>query len=214
MQNKLLLATIVIGLGVAAPAHAQSDRGKADQAKAQQIVSTVCAACHGTDGNSSTPANPNLAGQHAAYLTLQLMHFKSGVRANPVMAGMVANLTPSDMQALGAYFAQQQPKPRPAKDPELVSAGRKLYRGGNAASAVPACMACHAPTGVGIPARYPRLSGQYADYTYSQLKAFKSGERGADKEGKDSNGKVMAQIAARMTDQEMRAVAEYASGLH
>ena len=214
MQNKLLLATIVIVLGAAGPATGQNDRGKPDLAKAQQIVSTVCAACHGSDGNSPTPANPSLAGQHAAYLTLQLMHFKSGIRANAVMAGMVANLTPADMQALGAYFSQQQPKGRAAKDPDLVTAGRKLYRGGNAASAVPACAACHAPTGVGIPARYPRLSGQYADYTYSQLKAFKSGERGADKEGKDTNGKVMAQIAARMTDQEMRAVAEYAAGLH
>jgi cytochrome c553 len=214
MRNALLLATISIFLGMGSPAWAQGDRGKPDLAKAQQIVNSVCAACHGADGNSPTPANPNLAGQHAAYLTLQLMHFKSGVRANPVMAGMAASLSPEDMQALGVYFSQQKPKGLAAKDPALVTAGRQLYRGGNSAAHVPACAACHAPTGVGVPVRYPRLSGQYADYSYAQLKAFKTGERGADKAGQDVNGKVMAQIAARMTDEEMHAAAEYAAGLH
>lgn len=214
MRNRLLLATISVFLGTANPAWAQADRGKPDLAKAQQIVNSVCAACHGADGNSPTPANPNLAGQHAAYLTLQLTHFKSGVRANPVMAGMAASLSPEDMQALGVYFSQQTPKGLAAKDSALVTAGRQLYRGGNSAAHVPACAACHAPTGVGIPVRYPRLSGQYADYTYAQLKAFKTGERGADKAGLDVNGKVMAQIAAHMTDEEMRAAAEYATGLH
>jgi len=188
--------------------------GKPDLAKAQQIVNQVCAACHGADGNSPSPANPNLAGQAAQYITLQLQHFKSGVRNSAVMAGMVATLTPEDMRALGAYFAQQKPKASAAKDRNLVLAGQKVYRGGNAATALPACSACHSPTGVGIPSRYPRLSGQHADYTYTQLKAFKAGERGNDKDGTDVNGKVMTQIATRMSDAEMQAVAQYAAGLH
>jgi cytochrome c553 len=188
--------------------------GKPDLAKAQQIVNQVCAACHGADGNSPSPANPNLAGQAAQYITLQLQHFKSGVRNSAVMAGMVATLTPEDMRALGAYFAQQKPKASAAKDRNLVLAGQKVYRGGNAATALPACSACHSPTGVGIPSRYPRLSGQHADYTYTQLKSFKAGERGNDKDGIDVNGKVMTQIATRMSDAEMQAVAQYAAGLH
>ena len=214
MQKLLLLVAATLAFWVTAGASAQTDRGKPDLAKAQQTVNTVCAACHGADGNSPSPANPSLAGQGADYLALQLMHFKDGVRANPVMAGMAANLSPEDMQAVGLYFSQQKPKAMAAKDPALVTLGRKLYRGGNSATGLPACAACHAPTGVGIPVRYPRLSGQHADYTLAQLKAFKAGERGLDKDGKDLNGRVMAQVASKMSDQEMRAVAEYAAGLH
>ena len=188
--------------------------GKPDLAKAQQIVNQVCAACHGADGNSPSPANPNLAGQGAQYITLQLEHFKSGVRNSGVMAGMVATLTPEDMRALGAYFAQQKPKASAAKDRNLVLTGQKVYRGGNAITGFPACSACHSPTGVGIPSRYPRLSGQHADYTYTQLKSFKAGERGNDKDGTDVNGKVMSQVATRMSDAEMQAAAQYAAGLH
>lgn len=213
MRHALLLTAALLALGPH-PALAQSGPAKPDLAKARQIVDTLCAACHGADGNSPSPANPSLAGQQAAYLTLQLMHFKTGVRSNPIMAGMAATLSPEDMAALAAYFSQQKPKSMAAKDPALVPAGQKLFRGGNMATGVPACAACHAPTGVGIPSRYPRLSFQHADYTYAQLKAFKSGERGMDKEGKDVNGRVMAQVAGRMSDQEMRAVADYAAGLH
>jgi len=210
-----LVRLVAFGVALAVVWSAQAEEGaKPDLAKAKQIVDTVCAACHGADGNSPTPVNPSLAGQHAEYIVLQLTHFKSGIRNNPVMAGMAASLTPEDMKALGEYFAQQKPKPPAAKDPTLVSAGQKLYRGGSATSAVPACAACHAPTGVGIPTRYPRLSGQHADYTFAQLQAFKAGARGMDKEGKDVNGRVMAQIASRMSEQDMRALAEYASGLH
>jgi cytochrome c553 len=207
----LLAAYVVVVAGV--PAHAQEGGGKPDLAKAQQIVNTICAACHGADGNSASPVNPSLAGQHAEYITLQLMHFKTGIRNNAIMAGMVANLTPEDMKSLGAYFARQKPKGLAAKDPTLASAGQKLYRGGSAASGTPACAACHAPSGGGIPVRYPRLSGQYPDYTFAQLQAFKAGDRGMDKEGKDINGKVMSQIASRMSEREMRAVAEYTAGL-
>jgi cytochrome c553 len=161
-----------------------------------------------------SPANPNLAGQQAEYVSVQLAHFKDGTRSNPIMAGMAANLSRQDMTALGAYFAEQKPKGLAAKDPNLVAAGQKLYRGGNAATGVPACAACHTPTGIGIPVRYPRLSGQYADYTFAQLQAFKASQRGLDKQGKDVNGRVMQAIAARMSEQEMRAVADYAAGLH
>ena len=187
---------------------------KPDLAKAKQTADQICAACHGADGNSPSPANPNLAGQQAAYITLQLEHFKSGVRNNPIMAGMVATLTPDDMQALGIYFSQQKPKAAGIKDRELALAGQKLYRGGNIASGLPACAACHSPDGAGIPSRYPRLGGQHADYALAQLKAFKAGERGMDKGGKDVNGRVMAQVAARLSDQEMQALVQYASGLY
>ena len=214
MRKLALLFAVSLALGAFDRVSAQADSPKPDLAKAQQTVTTVCAACHGADGNSPSPANPNLAGQGAEYLTLQLMHFKDGTRNNAVMAGMAASLSTEDMRALGLYFSQQKSKGMATKDPALVTLGQKLYRGGNAATGLPACAACHAPTGVGIPVRYPRLSGQYADYTLAQLNAFKAGERGMDKEGKDFNGRVMAQIASKMSEQEMRAVAEYAAGLH
>ena len=214
MQKPPFLVAATLAIWVTTGVSAQTDRAKTDLAKAQQTVNTVCAACHGADGNSPSAANPSLAGQGADYLTLQLMHFKDGIRANPIMAGMVASLSPEDMKALGLYFSQQKPKGMAAKDPALVTAGQQVYRGGNSATGLPACAACHAPAGVGIPVRYPRLSGQHADYTVAQLKAFKAGERGMDKDGKDVNGRVMVQVASKMSDQEMRAVAEYAAGLH
>jgi cytochrome c553 len=220
MKYRLLIASTSVALVLCAPLaigadeKAQTSPAKPDLAKAQQIVGEVCAACHGADGNSVSPSNPSIAGQHADYLTLQLMHFQSGIRVNAVMQAMVAKLAPEDMRALGLFFAQQKPKPSAAKDPELVAAGQKIFRGGNAGTGVPACAACHSPDGAGIPARYPRVGGQYADYTLAQLKAFKAGDRGADKEGKDVNGKVMAQIASRMSEREMQAAAEFASGLH
>lgn len=178
---------------------------KTDVAKAQTIVTQVCAACHGADGNSVSAANPSLAGQHAKYITAQLTHFKSGARKNAVMAGMVATLTPDDMDSLGVYFAEKKSKGNSAKDPALAKLGEKIYRGGNASTGVPACAGCHAPNGIGIPAQYPRLSGQYADYTVTQLKAFNAGER---------NNVMMNGVAARLSEKEMKAVAEYIAGLH
>jgi cytochrome c553 len=213
MKHALLLTAACLALGVNPSALAQSGPAKPDLAKARQIVDTICAACHGADGNSPSPVNPSLAGQQAAYLTLQLTHFKTGVRSNPVMAGMAANLSPEDMAALAAYFSQQKPRGMAATDPALVPAGQNCFVAATLRP-VSGCAACHAPNGVGIPSRYPRLSSQYAEYTYAQLKAFKAGERGMDKEGKDVNGRVMAQVAGKMSDQEMRAVADYAAGLH
>ncbi len=212
MKPMLLLAAGA-GLLTAATAIAQEAAGKPDVAKAQTIVNQVCSACHGTDGNSPTAVNPTLAGQPAAYIALQLAHFKAGIRVNPVMQGMAASLSPEDMSALGAYFSGQKPKPMAAKDASVVPAGQKLYRGGDAVAGIPACAGCHAPDGSGLPKNYPRLAGQYADYTFAQLKAFKARERGADSEGKDVNGRVMASVASKMSDAQMKAAAEYVSGL-
>ncbi len=197
-------AALALSLFAAAVAHAESTHG--DPAKGQALSAT-CAACHGPDGNSAIPANPSIAQQHPDYIAKQLANFKSGARANPIMAGMVANLSPEDMQHLGAYFGSQKLRPAAAKDRDLVTLGQKLYRAGDAERGLPACAACHSPTGAGIPAQYPRLSGQHPDYTVAQLKAFRAGER-----ANDSNN-MMRTIAAKMTDREMAALAEYAAGL-
>lgn len=210
----ILAATAVVFAAAAQAEEAtHAAPAKPDIAKAQQIVNQVCAACHGADGNSVASANPNLAGQDADYITLQLAHFKAGVRVSAVMQAMAAPLSDADMKSLGAYFAQQKPKGLSARDPALAKTGQRLWRGGDAASDVPACAACHSPTGAGIPKNFPRLAGQYADYTYAQLKAFKAGERGADAPGKDLNGRIMNTIAQKLSDEQMKAVADYAAGL-
>lgn len=214
MRFALWLLAGPIALMANGMALAAETQAKPDLAKAKQTVDQICAACHGADGNSPTPANPNLAGQQAAYITAQLEHFKSGIRNNAIMAGMVATLSAEDMRALGIYFSEQKPKPAGTKDRELALSGQKLFRGGNAATGLPACAACHSPDGAGIPSRYPRLGGQHADYTLAQLKAFKAGERGMDKAGKDTNGRVMSQVAARLSDSEMQALVQYTSGLY
>ena len=183
-------------------------RAAGDPAKAQNIVNQVCAACHGMDGNSPLPANPSLAGQHPEYLFKQLTEFKSGIRVNAVMTGMVANLTAEDMQNLAAYYSAQIPKQMAAKNKDLVTQGRKLYRGGNAANGLAACAGCHSPNGAGIPAQYPRLASQHADYVAAQLKAFRTGDRANDPL------EMMQSIAVKLTDKDIAALAEYISGLH
>ena len=213
LRLALAVATAATSAAAFGQEPAQSTAAKPDLAKAQQIAGQVCAACHGADGNSAVAANPNLAGQGADYITLQLAHFKAGVRVNATMQAMVATLTDADMQALGVYFSQQKPKGLAANDPALVKSGQHLWRGGDATTGVPACSACHSPTGAGIPKNYPRLAGQYADYTYAQLKAFKAGDRGADAGGTDANGRIMGAIAQNMTDAQMKAIADYAAGL-
>ena len=210
MKHLCSTAVLLGGLLLAAASAAETKEGpapKADPAKAQPIATSVCIACHGVDGNSPLPANPNLAGQHPEYLYKQLLNFKSGERKNAVMSGMVATLSQDDMRNLAAYYSSQKPRQGAAKDPKLVTAGQKLYRGGDAGSGVPACAGCHSPDGTGIPAQYPRLKGQGVDYTLAQLKAFRAGERAND------SAMMMRTIAARMTDQQMDAVAEYVSGL-
>lgn len=185
---------------------------KGDPAKAEPIVGQVCAACHAADGNSVLPANPSLAAQHPEYTLKQLQNFKAvnGKRAerpSPVMSGMVANLSPDDMANLALYFARQKARPGAASDPELVKQGQDIYRGGILTKNVAACSACHAPNGAGIPAQFPRLAGQHAEYIEAQLKAFRTGERANDASG------MMRSIAARLSDREIQAVSEYISGL-
>lgn len=196
----LIAALLALPLGSTA-AVAAGDPAKG-QASAQ-----MCAACHGADGNSVVPMNPNLAGQHADYIVQQLKAFKSGARANPIMAPMAANLSDDDMRNIAAYYAGQKPRAGAAKDATSIEIGRKLFRGGNAAQQTAACAGCHSPNGVGIPAQYPRLAGQHADYTVSQLKAFRSGTRSNDPNG------MMRAVAARMSDAEMESVAQFVAGL-
>ena len=156
---------------------------------------------------------PILAGQTSRYLYLQLRDFQEGRRSDPQMSPMAKDLTRDEMHALADYFSQQKPKGLAAKDAGLVKTAQRLWRGGDSATDVPACAGCHSPTGVGVPKNYPRLAGQYADYVYAQLKAFKTGARGADPGGKDVNGRIMATIAGNMSDEQMKAIADYAMGL-
>jgi cytochrome c553 len=153
------------------------------------------------------PVNPKLAGQHEAYLLKQLTEFKSGARKGTVMNGMAAPLSPDDMKNLAAYFSGQKANPGKPADPAKLELGQSIYRGGNAKTGLPACAGCHGPAGAGIPVQFPRLSGQNVDYVVSQLNAFRAGDR-----ANDSN-KMMQMIAARMSDKEIAAVADYVSAL-
>lgn len=192
----------------------QAAAGAPDLKRAQEIVSQVCAACHGADGNSPTAANPNLAGQPAEYIALQLAHFKAGVRTSPIMQPMAAPLSDAEMKSLGAFFAQQKSRGlAKAKDPASVKIAQRIYRGGDMENGIPACAACHSPDGAGIPKNFPRVGGQYAEYTYAQLQAFKLGQRGNDSDGKDVNGRIMVTIASRLSDAQMKAIADYMAGL-
>jgi cytochrome c553 len=197
----LLLAALI-----AAPAlAAETAVPKADAKKGEAIASGVCGACHTADGSRGSPANPILQGQHPEYLAKQLAEFKSGVRKNAVMAGFAATLSEDDMRNVAAFYSGKQAKPGFAKDKTLVALGEKIYRGGIAEKKVPACAGCHAPNGAGIPAQYPRLGGQHADYTEAQLNAFRGGVRG--------NNAQMTAIAAKLSDREIKAVSDYIAGL-
>ena len=198
---------VLVCTGHVAAGYAAEHAVKADPAQAQQIVTKVCAACHAADGNSASPVNPVLAGQHADYIAKQLANFKAGERKNPVMLGMASTLSPQDMGNLGAYFAEQKPKTRAAKNPELVKIGQQIYRGGIMAKGVAACTSCHGPNGAGIPAQFPRVANQFPEYTGAQLQAFRAGERANDP------NKMMRDIAAKLSDQEIKAVSEYIAGL-
>jgi len=184
----------------------------ADLAKAQQTATRVCAACHGLDGNSTLAPNPVLAGQHAEYTLKQLTNFrpldgKPAERPNAVMSGMVVTLSTDDARDLAAYFEAQKPAPRLARDAALVQLGQAIYRGGILSKRVAACSACHGPNGAGVPSQFPRLAGQFADYTAAQLRAFRSGERANDP------NRMMRAVADKLSDREIAAVAEYISGL-
>ncbi|WP_293759613.1 c-type cytochrome [uncultured Aquitalea sp.] len=203
MKRMMLLAMAAATL--AGSAMAQDSAPKGDPVKGKQIVDTVCAACHGADGNSVASANPTLAGQHEAYIYNQLQAFKKGDRKNPIMLGMASSLSDADMRNVASYFSQQKPKPREASNKDLIALGTKIYRVGNPTTHVPACMACHGPAGKGIPDQFPRLGSQHAAYVAKQLADFKAGA--------DRKNVTMSDVANRMSDAEMKAVAEYISGL-
>ncbi len=196
----MLLALVCSSLAVA---------GDAELGKAK---SALCVACHGADGNSVNPLWPKIAGQHEQYLARHLAMFKNGERKGPVMAGMVAGLNEQDIQNIAAYYATQKPSIGSA-DESLVEMGKSVYQGGVSKMKIPACMSCHGISGKGNPlSGYPVLAGQHAPYTEAMLKDFRSGTTNG-KEG-DTNGKIMADVAKYLTDEEIKAVASYIQGLY
>ena len=197
-------------LAAAVTGFAASSAFAQDKPPAQ--VSQDCAACHGADGNCSAAANPKLAGQFPEYLQKQLRDFmpqkgKKPARQSAVMNGMVANLSDTDVQAIASYYGAQALRPAAATNKDLAAEGQKLWRGGDAARGVPACAGCHGPSGAGIPAEFPRLGGQFAEYLVAQLQAFRSGARANDPSG------MMRGVAAHLSDGQIKALAEYAAGL-
>lgn len=211
MKSLLALAldaasVLALATAIALPAAAAGTAAapKADLVKGQEKAAT-CMACHTADGTRGAPANPILQGQHAEYIVKQLTEFKAGKRANAIMSGMAAALTPEDMVNIAAFYNSKPPVAGAARNKDTVALGEKIYRGGIAAKQVPACAGCHAPTGAGMPAQYPRLGGQHGDYTEAQLVAFRAGAR--------ANSAQMTAIAARMSDKEIKAVSDYIAGL-
>ena len=210
----MMPARVVVSIGAcllwaASAAFAEEAKpaaAKPDVAKGQATSTNVCAACHTNDGSRGSPANPILQGQHPEYLVKQLTEFKSGKRSNPIMSGMAAPLSEDDMRNVAAFYADKQAKPGFAKSKDTVALGEKIYRGGIADRSIPACAGCHSPNGAGIPAQYPRLAGQHADYTEAQLVAFRAGAR--------KNSAPMAGVAAKLNDREIKAVADYIAGLN
>ena len=202
----LFMAAFVASASVSAMAADAAAAAKPDLAKGEASFGTVCAACHGPEGNSVVPTYPKLAQQHAQYIVKQLTEFKSGKRENPIMLGMASGLSDADMKNIAAYVSSKKSSPGASSDPELVKLGERIYRGGLADRQIPACAGCHSPNGAGIPAQYPRLAGQHAGYVAAQLTAFRDGVR--------NNSLPMKQIAAKLNDREIKAVADYVAGLH
>ena len=203
----ILFTSLLLAASATFAAEAEATAAaKPDLAKGEATATNVCSACHTRDGSRGSPANPIIQGQHPEYLVKQLTEFKSGKRANAIMSGMAATLGDADMKNVAAFYASKSAKPGFAKNKELVTLGEKIYRGGIADRMIPACAGCHSPTGAGIPAQYPRLAGQHADYTEAQLIAFRGGVR--------KNSLPMAGVAAKMNDREIKAVADYVAGLH
>ncbi len=200
-MNKLLIA-LLVSVGITGVAQAAGD------AAAGQAKTAVCAACHGADGNSAVANFPKLAGQNERYLLKQMQDIKAGTRPVVEMTGMLTNLSDQDMEDIAAYFSSKGIQVGSAS-PELVDAGRDIYRAGVQAKGVAACTACHLPTGSGnASAGFPQIGGQHADYTAKQLKAFASGARTNDPSG------MMQDIASKLSEDEIKAVSSYIQGLH
>ena len=215
MPPSLMTALLMAATFVATIANA-NEPAKApyrdDPVKGKEIAATVCAACHNPDGNSTQAANPKLAGQHAEYLVKQMKEFKAAeskqpVRVNAVMNGMIAAYNEDQMRDLAAWFGAQTLLGEKARNRDTIEAGQKLYRAGNMAKGLPACAACHGPAGAGIPAQYPRIGGQFAEYIEAQLKAFRDESRANDP------NKMMRTVALKMNDADIKAVSDYIAGL-
>ncbi len=202
---RLSLAVVTVS-AVFSPAWAADAKApfKADAAKGSTLAA-ACQGCHTADGSRGLPANPILQGQHPEYILKQLGEFKSGKRNNPIMKGMAAILSDDDAKHVAAFYAGKLAQPGFAKGKDTVYLGEKIYRGGIAERNVPACAGCHSPNGAGIPAQFPRVAGQHADYTEAQLVAFRGGARG--------NSAQMAAIAGKLNDREIKAVSDYIAGL-
>jgi cytochrome c553 len=206
-SNLIALATVALSLSftVGAVRASEAKPAKPDLAAGEAKATTVCGACHTFDGSRGLPTYPILQGQHPEYLVKQLTEFKEGKRKNAIMGGMAAALTPADMKNVAAFYASKKAKDGAAKNKDLVASGERIYRGGIAKKAVPACAGCHSPNGAGIPAQYPRLAGQHADYIKTQLTTFRQGER--------MNSAQMSAIAANLSDKEIEALSDYIAGL-
>jgi cytochrome c553 len=208
VMSTLFAAAACLGGVAAAQAPAPA---KVDTARGQQVAKQVCVACHGVDGNSPSPANPRIAQQHADYLYKQLVDYTvrqgqaAPARENPIMNGIAAQLSDEDKRNVAVWYASQAAKPDTARNKQTLELGQRIWRAGLPAKSVPACNGCHGPAGSGIPAQYPRLAGQYAEYTEATLRAFREGAR--------RNNVAMRDIALRLTDAESRAVADYIQGL-
>ncbi|MDM0038215.1 c-type cytochrome [Variovorax sp. J22G21] len=205
-------ASLAADAHAAAPAAAAPAKpAKPDPAKGDTLFNAStptiqsCASCHNADGNSSIPANPKLAQQHPEYILKQLQEFKTGKRKNAVMTSMASHLSDQDMRDIAWFVGAKKVKTGFSKDKDTIAMGEKIYRGGIADRQVPACAGCHSPNGAGIPAQYPRLGGQHADYIVTQLTAFRDGGR--------LNAPQMTGVAAKLNDREIKAVADYIAGL-
>ena len=203
---QLIFAAAVAATPLFALANETAKSAKPDLGKGEASFGAVCSACHGPDGNSVMPIYPKLSQQHPEYLLKQLQEFKADKRANPIMKGFSSMLSDEDMKNIAYWVATKSSKPGSAKDKELVSLGERIYRGGIADRQVPACAGCHGPSGSGIPAQYPRLAGQNSEYAVIQLTGFRDGIR--------NNSLQMTQVAAKLNDREIKAVADYVAGLH
>ncbi|WP_049256336.1 c-type cytochrome [Neisseria bacilliformis] len=209
-MKRLTLLTLALAGGAAFAAP------KADVAKGKQIAQKVCAACHAADGNSGISTYPKLSAQHARYLAVQTAAIKEGKRTTggaAAMKPMVMSLSEQDIADVAAFYATQTPKSGEANPKDNLKLGAQIFRGGIADKKLPACMSCHGPSGAGIPAAgtdvtaYPRLGGQHKDYTVTQIKAYTAGQRTSP------NG-MMEEIAKRMSEDEINAVANFIQGLH
>ena len=207
-MKKIIGMLLAIAVGLATPCVYAKIQGNVEVGKTK---AAACAACHGVDGNSVNPIWPSIAGQHPLYSYRQLTEFKKGAtgkRANPVMEPFIAQLTDQDFKDLSVFFATQTRTVGSANKTDL-QVGMQLYRGGDLANHVSACIACHGPQGLGNPdAGFPKLTGQHAEYVIKTMKDYRSGARS------NSPNQIMEKITQRMTDKEIEAVANYIQGLH